>query len=175
MIAIRIIGMVFTITASAALGFYLSGLGKFRLQDLQEFKKALLILKSEIEYISTPLPEAMANIGKRTSRPISKIFKSYAGNLKNNDSGDSAYHLWLTAIDTHKKETFLKEEDWEVIESFGKTLGYLDKQMQVETIKLTTDYINAQVTGLREDNGKNQRMYRSLGVIGGVLLLVIFW
>ena len=175
MIAFRIMGMIFTIAASAALGFYLSNLGKFRLQDLQEIKKALLILRSEIEYVATPLPEAMANIGKRTSLPVSKIFNHFAENLRSNDSGDSAYHLWLAAIDAHKKETFLKDEDWEVVENFGKTLGYLDKQMQIETIKLTTDYINSQAAGLQEDNSKNQRMYRSLGLIGGVLLLVIFW
>lgn len=175
MTVIRITGMVLTLAASGILGLYLSSLGKFRLQELLEFKKALLILKSEIEYVATPLPEAMSNISNRTTKPISKIFEHYSQALKNNTEGETAYRLWLISINTHKQESFLKGDDWEIIENFGKTLGYLDKQMQVDTINFTTEYIDDQVSKLQESNEKNQRMYRSLGVVGGILLLVIFW
>ncbi|MCL2399236.1 MAG: stage III sporulation protein AB [Defluviitaleaceae bacterium] len=175
MTLIRVIGVALTLVASGVLGLYLSGLGKFRLQDLLEFKKALLILKSEIEYVATPLPEAMANISVRTTKPISLIFEHYSQSLKNNSEGETAYQLWIASIKIHKQKSFLKDDDWEIIENFGKTLGYLDKQMQVDTITFTTDYIDAQVSKLQEINEKNQRMYRSLGVVGGILLLVIFW
>ena len=175
MIAIRLLGMVLTLAASSALGLYLSSLAKFRQQDLLEFKKALLILKSEIEYIAAPLPEAISNIAVRTTNPVSKIFAHFAQNLKNNDDGETAYQLWMEAIKAYKKESFLKKGDWELIEGFGKTLGYLDKQMQVDSIKFTTDYLDSQVAELQAVGDKNQRMFRSLGVIGGVLLLVVFW
>jgi len=175
MIALRIFGMMLTLAASSALGLYLSSLGKFRRQDLLEFKKALLILKSEIEYIAAPLPEAIANIAVRTADPISKIFTDFALSLKDNDEGETAYQLWLAAIHSHKKKSFLKKNDWELIESFGKTLGYLDKQMQVDSIRFVTDYVDSQVEELQAEENKNQRMYRSLGVIGGILLLVVFW
>ena len=175
MAVIKIIGMILTLGASTALGLYLASLGTFRQQDLLEFKKALLILKSEIEYIATPLPEAMINIAARTTQPISKLFTHFAQDLKQNEDGETVYRLWLSAIELHKKDAFLKEEDWEVIGNFGKTLGYLDKQMQVDSINFTIDYIDTHASDLQESNGKNQRMYQSLGVIGGILLLVIFW
>jgi len=175
MIAIRVLGMVLTLAASAALGLYLSSLAKFRQQDLLEFKKALLILKSEIEYIAAPLPEAISNIASRTSNPVSKIFTHFAQSLRDNDEGETAYQLWIEAIQAHKKESFLKKGDWELIEGFGKTLGYLDKQMQIDSIKFTTDYLDSQVAELQAVGDKNQKMYRSLGVIGGILLLVVFW
>jgi len=175
MIAIRVFGMVLVLAASSALGFYLSSLSKFRKQDLLEFKKALLILKSEIEYIAAPLPDAISNIASRTANPVSKIFTHFAQNLKNNTDGETAYRLWLEAIQAYKKESFLKKGDWELLECFGKTLGYLDKQMQVDSIKFTTDYLDSQVAELQAESSKNQRMYRSLGVIGGILLLVVFW
>ena len=175
MIAIRIVGMLLTLAASTAFGLYMSSLGTFRKQDMLEFKKAMLILKSEIEYVAAPLPEAMANIAARTVMPISQIFAHFADALKHNEAGETAYRLWLAAIDTSKKETFLKEEDLETIGNFGKTLGYLDKQMQVDSINFTMDYIDTQVSELQESNQKNQRMYKTLGVVGGILLLVVFW
>lgn len=175
MIVIRIIGILLTLGASTALGIYLANLGAFRKQDLLEIKKALLILKSEIEYVASPLPHAMANIAERTAEPIAGLFAHFAEALSQNEKGETAYHLWLASIEAHKKNTFLKEEDWEVIGNFGKTLGYLDKQMQIDSIQFTTDYITTQATELQEANLKNQRMYKSLGAIAGVLLIVVFW
>ena len=175
MMAIKIVGMILTLGASTALGLYLASLGAFRRQDLMEFKKALLILKSEIEYIAAPLPEAMANIAARTAQPLARLFADFAQNLKQNEDGETAYRLWLSSINAHKKEAFLKEEDWEIIGNFGKTLGYLDKQMQIDSINFTIDYIDSQAAELQESNEKNQRMYQSLGIIGGILLLVVFW
>ena len=175
MIVIKILGMIITLLASAALGYYFSNLPVFRRQDLLEFKKALLILKSEIEYVAAPLPDAMANIAARTTLPVSRLFAFFAESLKHNENGETAYRLWMTAIGEHKQQIFLNEDDWEVMGNFGKTLGYLDKQMQVDSIHFTMDYIDSEITQVQENIGKNQRMYRSLGVIGGILLLVIFW
>ena len=175
MMAIRIIGMLLTVASSAALGLYLSNLGIFRQKDLLEFKRALLILKSEIEYIATPLPEAMANISEKLRCPMDGLFADYSKLLKSNAKGESAYHLWQSAIESHKRAMFLKDDDIEIIESFGKTLGYLDKQMQIDSIRNTLDYIDVQVSSLQESNEKNKRMYRSLGLIAGLLLLVVFW
>jgi len=175
MMVVRIIGMILTLAASGALGFYLASIGKFRQQELLEFKKALLILKSEIEYIAAPLPEAVTNIAGRTTAPVSDIFRQFAQSLKNNPEGETAYHLWLNAIEANKNKSFLKSADWEALEGFGKTLGYLDKQMQSDSIKFTIEYIDVEVAELQVNNEKNQRMYRGLGLIGGVLLLVVFW
>ena len=175
MMAIKIAGMLLTLASSTALGLYLSSLPTLRQQDLREIKKALLILKSEIEYIATPLPQAVANIAIRINAPISKLFECFADSLKLNPEGETAYRLWLSAIETTKEGSFLKKDDLEIIGNFGKTLGYLDKQMQVDSINFTIDYIDSQVGQLQENNEKTQKMYRSLGVIGGILLLVVFW
>ena len=175
MIVIRVLGVLLTLAASTVFGVYMASLGTFRRQDLLEFKKAFLILKSEIEYVAAPLPDAMANIAARVAEPIAQLFEDFAVTLRQNPDGESAYKLWLSAIETHRKATFLNEEDWEVIKSFGKTLGYLDKQMQVESINLANDYIDNQVTELQESSVKNQKMYKSLGVVGGLLLVVVFW
>ena len=175
MMLIRIIGMMLTLAASAAFGIYMSNLGTFRRKDLLEIKKALLILKSEIEYIASPLPEAMANISLRVAQPVAGLFDGYATALANNTAGKTAYELWLDVIEEHKSSSFMKSEDWEVIGNFGKTLGYLDKQMQVDSIRFTMEYIDAQIGELQESNPKNARMYKSLGIIGGILMVVIFW
>jgi len=169
-----IVGAVVILVSCTALGFYFAAQEKFRVHDLQEFKKALMILSSEIEHMRTPLPLACANIAKRTNDPVSALFGQFS-DLLSNETGETAYQLWLQTLNGQKKRSYLAAEDWDALEGFGKTLGYLDKQMQQSAIACTVDYIDEKVTGLQTQSDKNSRMYRSLGVIGGLLLVVVLW
>ncbi|MDR0273684.1 MAG: stage III sporulation protein AB, partial [Clostridiales bacterium] len=90
-------------------------------------------------------------------------------------SETSADGLWKQAVDAFKDQTQLAEEDFAALESLGKTLGYLDKQMQINAIQLTLRYIDTKVSDLQTHCDKNKKMYRHLGVLGGLLLAVILW
>ncbi|MCL1884783.1 MAG: stage III sporulation protein AB [Defluviitaleaceae bacterium] len=170
----RLIGTLLVMAGSVGIGFYLSAKESFRIQDLLEFKKALLILSSEIEYMRSTLAEACANIAKRTSQGISPIFANFS-KLLTESEGETAYQLWLTAMDEGKESIFLAAEDRAVMEDFGKTLGYLDKQMQKNAIDYAVTYIDEKSTALQKQSDKNKRMYQSLGVIGGMLITVVLW
>ena len=169
-----IAGAIVLLAGCGAIGFYLAAQEGFRVQDLQEFKKALMVLSSEIEHMRSPLPMACANIAKRTKEPISTLFAHFSKLLTEND-GETAYQLWVQTIESQKNRMYLAEEDWDAIEGFGKTLGYLDKHMQQSAITCTIGYIDEKTTELQTQSEKNKRMYRSLGVIGGLLLVVMLW
>ena len=169
-----IAGAVILVLGCTALGFYYASHDGFRVMDLHEFKKALMILSSEIEHMRTPLPIACENIAKRTAAPVNILFTRFSESLAEN-SGETAYQLWSQAIDGQKKQSFLATEDWDVLDGFGKTLGYLDKQMQQSAIGLVVEYINEKTISIQTQAEKNRRMYRSLGVIGGLLVAVVLW
>jgi stage III sporulation protein AB len=170
---LRVLGALLVVLAGGVTGYFLSGREIFRIQDLSSFKKALLILASEIEYLKTPLSEACLNIAKRTDKPVSNIFEEFAGLLT--EEGVGAGEVWARTVAANRKRTFLTEEDVNVLESFGKTLGYLDAQMQLNSIAYVTDYIEGKINSLREQSDRNKRMYRSLGWIGGGLIAVVLW
>lgn len=171
---LKLAGAAVVAAGAAALGLYYAGLDGYRTEELLEFKKAFTILTSEIEYVSTPLPEAMSHIASRTAGTASAFFSDCATRLHAGE-GETAYRMWVSAADAHKKTGGLAAEDWEVITSFGKTLGYLDKTMQLNAIRCTQDYIDDKITYLQENGEKNKRMYRSLGFLGGLLLAVVLW
>jgi stage III sporulation protein AB len=171
---IRIIGTLLVMAGSIGFGIYFSAKENFRVQDLLEFKKALLILSSEIEYMRSTLAEACANISKRTSHGVSEIFAAFSESLATSE-GETAYQLWLAAMQSNAQKIFLAAEDRIVLEDFGKTLGYLDKQMQKNAIDFTVKYIDEKAAALQKQSDKNKKMYRSLGVIGGLLITVVLW
>jgi len=169
-----IAGAVALIFSCTAIGFYFAAKEGFRVRDLQEFKKALMILSSEIEHMRAPLPNACANIAKRTAKPVSDLFLKFSKQLEEN-AGETAYQLWTQAMESQKPHAHLADEDWDIIEGFGKTLGYLDKHMQQSAINYAVEYIDDKTASLQTQADKNKRMYRSLGLIGGLLLAIVLW
>ena len=171
---LRLIGTLLVVVGSVGLGWYFSMRESFRQRDLINFKKALLMLASEIEYKRTTLPEACTNITKRTDGEVSNVFTRF-GKLLSENNGETAYQLWVQALKPCQTETHLQPEDFIVLEDFGKTLGYLDKQMQKNAINIAVSYIDEKVTILGTSSEKNKRMYRSLGLCGGMMLSVVLW
>jgi len=169
-----IVGVVLVMVGSVGLGFYFSAKETFRVRDLGEFKKALMILSSEIDFMRSTLSEACKNIAKRSNGSVGDIFENFSKLLAEGE-GETAYQLWLTAMETGRARTFLAAEDRVVIEDFGKTLGYLDKEMQKNAITYVVDYIDEKTTALQKAADKNKRMYHSLGIAAGLLVTVILW
>jgi len=61
------------------------------------------------------------------------------------------------------------------LENFGKTLGFLDKSMQLNSIDLTVSYIDSKSEMLTSQDEKNRKMYGSLGILGGMLIVVVLF
>ena len=57
--------------------------------------------------------------------------------------------------------------------SFGKTLGYLDKNMQINSIRMQVDYIDSQIDKLEGSWEKSRKMYLSIATLGGGLVVIL--
>lgn len=169
---LKLLGGAFILLSSSSLGFYYSYKDSFRINDLLELKKAFIILNSEISYSLSSLPDAFKNISERTNEPVNKIFNDLSSRLCQKD-GKGIYEIWCEILDKHKSKTFYNNEDIDTLCAFGKVLGYLDRSMQINNIKSVIDYIDEKCSEIRMTNLKNKKMYQSLGVLSGLILILI--
>jgi len=169
---LRIIGAVLVCSSSALLGMYLARLDHYRSIDLNEWKKAMLILRSQIAFAAVPLPEAMNITAERVGEPVSATLKLFAQRLLSKDSAD-VYSIWTNTVKGELKNSYLKQEDFDWLSNFGKTLGFLDTTMQLNSIDLTVSYIDSKTEALAIQSEKHKKMYGSLGILGGLLTVVI--
>jgi len=173
MMLMRIIGAVIVLGASTIAGIYYGNLETYRIRDLLEVKKALSILRSQIEYARTPLPEAMQAISVRVRESVGKVFEMCAEMLIYERS-EKVAHIWEAAVEQHKDALFLAQEDVEQLKGFGAQLGGMDSEAQIMNISMLIDYIDERVAHLHESRDKNKKLYRSFGVLGGALIVIIF-
>ena len=166
-------GMVLVLASSAFLGIYFAQLDSFRIADLKEWKKALLILRSQIAFAALPLPEAMSAVAERVGAPVSQALSQFSERLSGRGSAD-IYLVWTKTLRENTAHSHLKQEDWEWLFNFGKTLGFLDREMQLNSIDLIISYIDGKTEFLSVQSVKNKKMYGSLGILCGMLTVIIF-
>ena len=79
----------------------------------------------------------------------------------------SAGEAWKNALEESK--TNLKEEDIKVLKNLSKLLGKTDIDGQLSEIEL----IEEQITNAEEEQKKNEKLYKSLGILAGIAIAII--
>ena len=168
---LRLVGLVMIVGLSITTGTYLGKVYGFRVEDLKNFKKALVILKSEIEYMGTPLSQALQNIGDKLSPSVvSSVFYEASTQLEAHVPPDLALESSLTK---YQPQMYLLADDQANLKSFGKTLGYLDKELQLNNIALTLNYLDQRIQEEIQNQIKYKKLYQTLGILAGLLAVVV--
>ncbi|MCL2406943.1 MAG: stage III sporulation protein AB [Defluviitaleaceae bacterium] len=169
MIYIRIIGAVLVLASCGVLGYYYSMKDSWRIRGLSEMKKALLLLEGEIVYAHNPLADALAKTAAKASSPVRNFFIIVERSI---NLGFKASEAWRDAANMLAAHEF-SVEDVENTARLAESIGYLDPKTQSAGITMLVGYIDAQIEQLRQSEGKTKRLYRSAGVIMGLLIVTI--
>lgn len=171
MILLKLIGITLIIGSSAGIGFYFSNYLKNRLTDLGELKKSILILRGEIRYGNTPLPEAIEAIGRKNNR-LSGFF-TYIGQELMKLDGIPFYTIWIEGIGIGLKASHLNKHDKETLSKLGETLGYLDKEMQINLINLYIEELETEIKESFKIMKEKSYLYNTLGIMAGIFIAIV--
>lgn len=169
---LKTVGCIIIFTASALLGYVLSRDCARRPQELRELQLMLQMLENEISYLSNIITESFDRIHRSIKSTTGRIFFDTSGYLKEG-KGIGACEAWEKAIKNNIGFTSLNSEDEEILISFGKMLGSSDLEGQLKNIKLALGQLKLQEKKAEELKIKNERMFKSLGILGGLAIVVI--
>ena len=164
---IKLIIYIFILIASSSIGIIYSNKFKKRVDELKDFKTALNMLKTKIRFTYAPLKEIFEDISNSLKSKTSNVFFNICKNMKTCDVAES----WTRSL--QETETNITKEDKQIISGFGKMLGKTDLDGQLNEIELSLNFLESQIEKAEEDKRKNVKLYKSLGVIVGVGLVII--
>ena len=162
----RLLGSVLVLGATLWFGAYFAAKEKYRLQELAELERAILLLQSQIAYLSAPLTEVLESVSWKAEGVIGEIFAQAAAVMAERERA-SAEEIWTEAWSKRRNQIFLTAEDLDMVLSFGKTLGYLDKAQQEGSICLLLRYLEEALAQGRKRSEKNGRLYYGIGGLSG--------
>lgn len=169
---LKIVGAVMILASATGIGISCSMDLKKHCTELRMLKQMIYMLRGEIKYTKTPLPEAFAHIAGRLPEPFCTFLGQTADKMGSLD-GRTFQELWKEQIRDCLGGSHLTKEDREQLETLGEVLGYLDLEMQLSAIDLYLEKLELGIQKAQEALVTKQKLYQSLGVAGGIFLIIL--
>lgn len=168
----KIAGSLIVILSCTFMGFVLSHDLSRRPQQLRELQSMLQMFENHISYLSDVITEAFERIS-RYGGSDTCIFFSRTVEILKGDLSVSASDAWSRAVRQCIGKTALNKEDEEVLASFGKLLGNTDIEGQIKNIRLSLNQLKIQEDKAEASRSKNENMYMSIGILGGIAVVIV--
>lgn len=171
MIILRFVILVGILCTSILIGMLMAKKYTNRLNELKEMKKGIHILETKLKFTYETLPKVFEDIGKSIDRSVGYIFTLASENMMYTSAGNS----WSEALTqtVNERKTNMKNEDIETLKSLSKLLGKTDMQGQISQIELVDAFLDTQIQEADLEKRKNDKMYKSLGIVAGLTLVVL--
>ena len=135
-------------------------------------EQCIKILETEIVYGATPLPDALSNVFRKGKEKVSYIFEEIKKDLLINKR-EGVYSSFLSVEEKLYDDLHLKKEDVEIFLALGRVLGASDRADQQKNFVLILNQITAQILEAKNEKNKNEKLYRSLGIITGAGIIIM--
>ncbi|HHY94434.1 MAG TPA: stage III sporulation protein AB [Firmicutes bacterium] len=171
---LKLLGGVLLLASGLALGFHKAHTLQLRVRQLRFLGLALRVLENEVGVGATPLPEALRRAARVAEADTGGLLEEAAGRLVDG-RGLTAQQAWSEALAECSPRLALNGSDVEVLGGLGVTLGASGRSDQTRHIALVRERLTAQEEVAREEAEKQGRLYRYLGVLVPVGILLILW
>ena len=159
--------LFFILVFSTLIGKFLSKKYVYRLEELDDIKNALNILKTKIKFTYEPIPEIFEEISNNVNKNVGRIFSLAKEEMRDKIASEA----WENAVE--KVECNLKREDKKVIKTLSKLLGQTDVEGQISQIEITEEFLEEQIKEAKEEKIKNEKLYTRLGTVVGLTIVII--
>lgn len=168
---VRMTACLMVIIGCSGIGFFQARETEKRMLQLKELNALFLLMRSEIRFQHAALEEALDMLARK-SRYFKAFFEEIVQRIHKLE-GKGFYDIWIKALEKHRRASSLKQEDIEMLDQFGKMFGRLDTEMQISALDWYLTQEKEKENELRALIPKRIVLYRGLGIMAGVFLVVL--
>lgn len=162
----KLIGSMLILVASCGIGYTKSNDMKHHLEELEELKKLFCLLKGELQYTRAPFSEVFEKIGQKTREPY-QTWMLHLCNRLQKKSGGMFWEIWCTSIAEDLQGSRLRADEVEELKQVGKNLEY------IESLDLYIEQMEYKIKNTREAYRSKRKLCQSLGIMGGIFLVIL--
>ncbi|MBH0329378.1 MULTISPECIES: stage III sporulation protein SpoIIIAB [Brevibacillus] len=171
---VKLMGAVLILFSASMVGWQIGKYYANRPVQLRALLVALQMLETEIVFGMTPLQRAFVKVGHRVSEEVGKVFLLAAEFLQT-EKVHSAEEALQQAMNRLWTQTALRRQEREVLESLGQVLGSSDREDQQKHLRLAVTHLRGLEEEARAEQEKYEKMYKSLGFLGGLLVVILMF
>ena len=165
-------GAICIIGAFAGFSYVWNRQLKRRLVHIRDLIQLMSLLKGEIEYQYTALPEALIRIGGQVEGSCGEWFFE-TGQRMSHCEGLGFQELWNEQLEILKHQTDLKASDIADIERLGGQLSKPDRKTQLGALELYLDGLKRQENTLIQELPGKMKLVTTMSVLAALFIIVL--
>lgn len=167
---IKLIGAAFVMIACGGFGFSIAATHKKAERALQSILRAIEFMINDLEYHNTPLPELLRKASTEAGEMIAQVFIALSQQLDGQMLPDvnACMKAVLVNFDhipvrAHRNLMYL-----------GQSMGRFALSGQLSGFRSAAAMCKRDLESLAVDRDARLRSYRTLGICGGIALVILF-
>lgn len=171
---IRLLGAVLVILSGYGLGQTWAEGGKQRLEVLMELQKGFLLLQGQMRIGGMDLETMFLDVAACLHGGAARLFDG-AARLCAKRQAPFVQEIWEEALKDAEEMLYLEEDDKKVLLSFGRSLGFSSREQQESQASLVVSHLEGAIAAQKERNSREQKLYRTMGTVGALMVLVVLF
>lgn len=169
----KLIGAGIIIGACTLAGHTVAKAFAGRPRQLRALRSSLQELETEIVYGAVPMQEALEHLAARGDPLVRKFYSLVLAELENM-RGRTVTEAWSEGLEKWQGSTYLTGDDLGTLKVLGNTLGASDRLDQQKHLRLAGEKLALGEAGAWEVATKTVKPWNYLGLLGGVVIVLIF-
>lgn len=171
-IVCKVVGIGFILVAAIGCGSSYSRRLRLRLEQIRQLQQLVLLLKGDIQFQCSTLPEAFERCGRQIPGICGDWFTE-TGQRFNAMEGIGFQELWEEQLRKLYETTELTAVHIGDLRRFGNQLSYPDKETQLGAMHLYSQRLKEQEECLTREVPAKMRLGTTLGVLGGIFVIIL--
>lgn len=171
---IKIIGACIVVVCGVVYGLYMSNRETYKLDDLNEFKKAISMIQNNIKHFRVPLSYACIEASEKIKKPIADILYEF-GTAIQLDEFVELDEVWAESVKKYENKMFVKGKELDLIYDFGKVVYSQNVEAWDTNINMLIQNVEDEIYEIRKSSVETKKMYRGLSIASSLLIVVICW
>ncbi|MGN0355932.1 MAG: stage III sporulation protein AB [Muricoprocola sp.] len=165
--------MSMILAASISLGQCFSKERKKRIEMLSALREMLTYIMEEIRYLETPLMQILTSEKMKQQSGLQSFFEAVAEELKK-CQGKNLSEIMKENSGLLKECAGLLQKDCDQLLLYLGQLGGMNKTMQMKLLERYEKELEREIEDARKEYEDNAGLYRSMGLLGGLFLGILF-
>ena len=163
----KLIGMLFIVVSAGSVGIGMAVSLKKNVQLMRQMLRILQILRNEIAFCGTPLPQAFALAAASCDGVLSMLFADTAKKMDRNP--------WMTAAEAMKQVEFSQQNSQllSICVELAEGLGQYDLNSQLCAVSSAKERTEALLNYAEQERSVKSKLYETLGICAGLSMAIL--
>lgn len=169
---LRLIGAGLLLLGMGGYSFCLCRELRERLQCLYEMKRMYEQFDSQVGYSLAALPELCKMTETVMKSPFAELLHDIYEEAGKN-TGKAFPLIWEEQVKKHFIKSALNKKDVKLLLEFSRSFGHADRELQKQAIENQLSLLAALIQKQEAQLAEREKMIMSLGIAGGLLLIIL--